>query len=76
MRLSGTDCQVVAMKRSNSRGAKGAGHLVSRTRCETRCCVRDEGRSLGVTLWKGTSNRHELLRSKGVVVNVMVKRRG
>ena len=54
----------------------GIGHLVSRTRCETRCCGRDEGRSLGVTLWKGASNRHELLRSKGVVVNVMVKRRG
>jgi hypothetical protein len=76
MRLAAADCPVVAMKRSNDRGAKGMGHLVSRTRRETRCCERDEGRSLGVTLWKGASNRHELLRSKGVVVNVMVKRRG
>jgi hypothetical protein len=45
----------------------GRGLFVSRTRCETRCCVRDEGRSLGVTLWKGTSNRHELLRSKKAI---------
>ena len=28
MRRSGTDCFVVAMKRGNSRGAKGAGHSV------------------------------------------------
>jgi hypothetical protein len=26
MRQSGTDCSVVAMKRGNTRGAKGAGH--------------------------------------------------
>src|SRR5437660_6561935 len=27
MRQSGADCSVVALKRGNSRGAKGAGHL-------------------------------------------------
>src|SRR5467141_1065962 len=39
------------------------------------CCTRDEGGPFGAVLWGKASNRHELLRSKAAVVNVMVKRR-
>ena len=53
----------------------GPTRLVSRTRWETRCCMRDEGRSLGVALWEVTSNCRKLLRTKSLVVNVSVKRR-
>src|SRR5215813_12379024 len=36
MRQSGADCSVVAVKRGNGRRAKGAGHLVSRSRLNRR----------------------------------------
>ena len=39
------------------------------------CCTEDEGRSFGVVLQEKAPNSHELLQSKTVVVNVMVKRR-
>ena len=39
------------------------------------CCTRDEGGPFGAVLQGKASNRHELLRSKAAVVNVMVKRR-
>jgi hypothetical protein len=50
--------------------------IVSRTRREARCCTKDEGRSFGAALWEEASNCRKLLRSKAVVVNVSVKRRG
>jgi hypothetical protein len=40
------------------------------------CCTKDEGRSFGAALWEEASNCRKLLRSKAVVVNVPVKRRG
>src|ERR1019366_1868199 len=49
--------------------------IVSRTCCETRCCMRDDGRSIGAALWEEASNCRKRLRSKGGVVNVSVKRR-
>jgi hypothetical protein len=39
------------------------------------CCTEDEGRSFGAGLQRKAPNSHELLQSKAVVVNVMVKRR-
>jgi hypothetical protein len=39
------------------------------------CCAEDEGRSFGAVLQEKASNCHELLQSKAVVVDVMVKRR-
>ena len=50
--------------------------IVSRTRRKTRCCTKDEGRSLGAALWEEAPNRRKLLRPKDAVVNVPVKRRG
>ncbi len=47
--------------------------VVSRTCCKTRCCMRDDGRSIGAALWEEASNCRKRLRSKGVVVNVSVK---
>jgi hypothetical protein len=49
--------------------------VVSRTRRETRCCTKDEGRSFGAALWEEASNCRKLLRAKAAVVNVPVKRR-
>ena len=43
---------------------------------QASCCTRDGGGPFGAALWEEASNRHELLRSKAAVVNVMVKRRG
>ena len=40
---------------------------------KTLCCTNDGGRPFGVALQEETPNCYELLRSKGVVVNVMVK---
>jgi hypothetical protein len=40
------------------------------------CCTRDGGRPSGAALQEEAPNRHEPLRSKAAVVNVMVKRRG
>jgi hypothetical protein len=42
---------------------------------QTRCCMRDDGRPIGAALWEEASNCRKRLRSKGVVVNVSVKRR-
>jgi hypothetical protein len=50
-------------------------YVVSRTGCKTRCCMRDDGRSIGAALWEEASNCRKRLRSKGVVVCVSVKRR-
>ena len=50
-------------------------YVVSRTGCKTRCCMRDDGRSIGAALWEEASNCRKRLRSKAVVVNVSVKRR-
>ena len=40
---------------------------------KSACCAEDEGGSFGVVLQEKTSNSHELLQSKAVVVNVMEK---
>jgi hypothetical protein len=42
---------------------------------KSACCAEDEGRTFGVVLQEKAPNSHELLQSKAVVVNVMVKRR-
>jgi hypothetical protein len=40
------------------------------------CCTKDEGGPFGAALQGEASNCHELLWSKAMVMNVMVKRRG
>jgi hypothetical protein len=38
------------------------------------CCARDEGGPFGAVLQGEVSNRHKVLRTKAVVLNVVVKR--
>src|SRR5208283_567477 len=68
-------------------GGRGAGSMrlvlgigfwggVCQEDAQASCCTRDEGGPFEVALKEEASNRHELLRSKAAVVNVMVKRRG
>ena len=59
---------------------EGATPQMNRSACVKKrgkcaCCAEDEGRSFEVVLQEKTSNSHELLQSKAVVVSVMVKRR-
>jgi hypothetical protein len=49
--------------------------VVSRTRREARCCMKDEGRPFGAALWEEAPNCRKLLWPKAAVVNVPVKRR-
>ena len=53
----------------------GPTRRVSRRSESAPCCAFDEGRSLGAAVQEEAPNRHERLRSKAAVVNVMVKRR-
>ena len=53
----------------------GLGRGLCQEGAQAPCCTKDGGRPSGVALWEEASNRHELLRSKAAVVNVMVKRR-
>ena len=61
---------------SGTSARQRGGTIVSRTRRKARCCMKDEGRSLGAALWEEAPNRRKLLRLKDAVVNVPVKRRG
>jgi hypothetical protein len=78
----------VSIARWNPKGMRRSGGLQSmgtilkmnrsacvRKRGKSACCAEDEGRTFGVVLQEKAPNSHELLQSKAVVVNVMVKRR-
>ena len=75
-RESGADCSVVAMKRGNFRGAKGAGHLVSRSRFKRRAVQKMKEDPSESPCRGRLQTATSCCGQTAVVVNVVVKRRG
>jgi len=68
-------CNLTSLGQSCGDFSPMRGFRVSRRSEGALCCAFDEGRSLGAALQEEAPNRHERLRPKAAVVNVMVKRR-